>query len=295
MRLDDVDWPFTDSDAVISRALCLFFIAYCGVDAVCGALFYPANVNIGYQHHGFYALLLAYLLYAGHETLFALGAVEEVPTLIKSIFELRGDVRPRLSVGISIFVFRISWHLYATYVAIARQNAWLYFVSIGLLLQHISWFRQWFFSRVSRVREQDDARASGTASAAATTKRLKLEVETHVYLVALLFLLQAAFHAAVVVAEVRDTLLPRADWTQRNWAMAKLFGMLVAHVITFALTALRMAKILEDIYSEHFISEQHATSSTLTLTPSLAPLSRHLPRPHPLHHPNPEPNPTPPP
>ena len=143
---------FSDSDAKLARTLTLFFLAYLGVDSVCAALCYPGEIQIAYEHHAGYALLLGYLLLTERETLFALCAVEEIPTLIKAGFEVCGDVRPRLSIGLTIFVFRISWHLYATYVAIAHANAPLYFLSIGLLLQHIAWFRAWFFSRVSTVR-----------------------------------------------------------------------------------------------------------------------------------------------
>ncbi len=251
-RLDHIDWPFSEADTVIAHALCLFFVAYCAVDSVCAATVYQDQVSIGFRQHAGYGLLIGYLLASGHEIFFALGAVEMVPTLIKSIFETRGDARPRLSVGLSIFVFRISWHLYATYVSIARHNAWLYLLSSSLLMEHVTWFRAWFFSRVSRVRAQDDEKAAGLTPAA-TTKRLKLQVETHVYLVSLLFLLQAAFHAAVVLAEVSDYLLPRADWTERSYALAWLLLELLAHTVTFGMVTLRMAKILEDIYSEHFI------------------------------------------
>ena len=63
----------------------------------------------------------------------------------------------------------------------AQANAVLYFASIMLLLQHIKWFRAWFFSRVNRVRAQDDQKAADTASPptpapANATKALTLQV-----------------------------------------------------------------------------------------------------------------------
>ena len=78
------DWPFTPRDATLARALCLFFLAYCVVDTLCAALFYANEMIIGYGHHATYAILLAYLLVARRETLFALMSAEEIPTLMKA-------------------------------------------------------------------------------------------------------------------------------------------------------------------------------------------------------------------
>ncbi len=266
--------PFTERDAQLAHALCIFYLSYCAVDSLVSAcLAHPGHST--YEHHAAYAVLLGCLLLSRNEVFFALGAIEEIPTLLKACFELRGDARPRLTVGVAIFAFRITWHVYAAYVSIAHANAALYFTSAVLLLEHIRWFRDWVFERVSRVREQDDeaARKSGREAAngaggaangagastapltvsGAASKRLSLEVESHIWLVGTLFALQAVLHIAVVVSEVRDTLLPRANWSERNWALAALVLMLGMHALTFLLTWFRMGSILLDIYSEHFV------------------------------------------
>ena len=52
--------------------------------------------GIGYAHHSVYTVLIVYLLYTGRGLLFAVCAIEEIPTLFLSLFEIFGDQRPRI-------------------------------------------------------------------------------------------------------------------------------------------------------------------------------------------------------
>ena len=103
------------ADSVVSKALCLFFLGYCFTDTFFCVLHYPDQVSIGLRHHTGYAVLLVYLMHSGKSLLFAVGAIEELPTLILALYELRGETRPRLATGLAIFAMRLSYHLYVTY------------------------------------------------------------------------------------------------------------------------------------------------------------------------------------
>jgi uncharacterized membrane protein len=94
-------------DSLIANAICLFFLSYCIVDAFCCAFFYPDQESIGYAHHAGYAALLVYLMSTRRQILFAVFAIEELPTLFISIYELRGETRPRLPTGLAIFSLRM--------------------------------------------------------------------------------------------------------------------------------------------------------------------------------------------
>ena len=70
----------SDFDRHFARFVCLFFLAYCLVDMLFLNLHYREENAIGLQHHSGYAALLVYLLATEQEILFAVCAIEEVPT-----------------------------------------------------------------------------------------------------------------------------------------------------------------------------------------------------------------------
>ena len=94
-------------DSMAAKMICLFFLAYCIVDTTACAILYPGQESIGFGHHAGYAALLVYLIYTGRQVLFAIFAIEELPTLFLSVYELRGDTRPRLPTGLAIFSMRM--------------------------------------------------------------------------------------------------------------------------------------------------------------------------------------------
>jgi hypothetical protein len=243
------------NDTVLANAICLFFLAYCCVDVVFCLLHYGDNVNIGFQHHTMYAVLLVYLLRSGQTLLFAVGALEELPTLVLACYEVAGDSRPRLATGLAIFFARVTYHLYITYKASELLNTPLFFFSAYLLLHHIAWFRSWFIRRVEAVKSESAARGSHDAArrTAASQKKLKLEVTTHVYAVAVLLALQALMHLYLVGAQLADFAPSKRDWTERGSALLLLLVDLAGHACCFLLVTARMVGIIQDVYTEHFI------------------------------------------
>ena len=283
-------WPYTVEDATLAHALCIFALVYCLIDLLFGAFFYGGEFTpLGFSSHLFYVVVAGYSMSSQNEVLLALSGLEALPTCIKSLYEVLGDSRPRLPIGIAGFVFRLMWHTYLTYVATNEGNRLIFFGSTFLLLQHITWFRVWFFSRISNVRKQEDAIrsnkgktqesattkaavASTTAATAQETKgnkenkdlkdannaaktgsKLALETETHMYIVSFLTVLQVAMHGSMVLNEIRQSLLPQADWTARWNDTFRLFIGLSAHFFAFVLVTSRLCSIIQDIYTEHFI------------------------------------------
>ena len=239
------------ADADVAKALCLFFLAYCLTDMFFCVAHYPDQVSIGLHHHTGYAVLLVYLMHSGKSLLFAVGAIEEFPTLILSIYELWGETRPRMATGLAIFAMRLTYHLYVTYKAAELMNTPLFFFSVYLLLHHIQWFRSWFFKRVEAVKATGKQQsASETANA---QKALKLEVTTHVYLVTLLMVSQTMMHSYLVFREIRDAVKDNRDLSARSWENGKLILDMLGHAISFFVVTVRMVNILQDVYTEHFI------------------------------------------
>eukprot|EP00614_Pseudopedinella_elastica_P000713 CAMPEP_0172591052 /NCGR_PEP_ID=MMETSP1068-20121228/9729_1 /TAXON_ID=35684 /ORGANISM="Pseudopedinella elastica, Strain CCMP716" /LENGTH=1018 /DNA_ID=CAMNT_0013387269 /DNA_START=45 /DNA_END=3101 /DNA_ORIENTATION=- len=244
------------TDAAFSSAICLFFLAYCLTDTLFGIFAYSGEVNVGFQHHTVYAALLVYLLKTGQSLLFAVCAIEELPTLIVSLYELAGDTRPRLATGLAIFALRVTYHCFITYKASELINTPMFFFSSYLLLHHIAWFRSWFIKRVEAVKNETEAVGSHDAArASAKQKRLKLEVESHVYLVSALMIAQACMHAVLVLSELGN-FRPSKLWNEPSkfsMAFVVLVLDLLGHALCFLLTTARMAGIIQDVYTEHFI------------------------------------------
>jgi ubiquinone/menaquinone biosynthesis C-methylase UbiE len=248
------DDNFSEIDGIIANALCIFFIAYCITDIFFSMSFYSEHVGVAYEHHIGYAVLLVYLLHSGKSVLFAVCAVEELPTLILSVYELLGDVRPRLPVGIAIFTFRMAYHLFITYKSSEMLNTPLFFFSCYLLLHHISWFRSWFFRRVAAVKDETVALGSHDATkAAAKQRKLKLEVTTHVFIVSSLLFLHTIGHGYLVGTEIFKYFGPKVDWPDRGMATLFLLFDLAGHTMSFLLVTTRMIGIVRDVYTEHFI------------------------------------------
>ena len=239
------------ADSVVSKALCLFFLGYCFTDTFFCVLHYPDQVSIGLRHHTGYAVLLVYLMHSGKSLLFAVGAIEELPTLILSLYELRGETRPRLATGLAIFAMRLSYHLYVTYKAAELMNTPLFFFSVYLLLHHIAWFRSWFFKRVEAVKASSNSLSA--TEAATSLKSLKLEVTSHVYLVTALMVFQTVMHTYLVLKELRLSFEEKPNWNDRSWENFILFVDLMGHAISFFIVTVRMVGILQDVYTEHFI------------------------------------------
>jgi ubiquinone/menaquinone biosynthesis C-methylase UbiE len=250
-------------DVAIARALCIFFLAYCVVDVVFISLHYSEYANIGVEHHIGYFVLILYLLAIDRSFLFAVLALEEFPTLIISFLEIKGEENPRLAVGLGIFAFRISYHLLITYLsAMSDSNTGLFFLSVFLLLHHIAWFRSWFFKRVAAKRAKDDAKAAekkNPTSPAKGEKRssivkaLELEVVHHVYLVMGLATVQTLLHAYLVMSELNNNFRVKADWSTFSFDLVSLCIVMFAHFISFIIVTIRMAGIVHDVYTEHFI------------------------------------------
>ena len=242
-------------DTILANAICLFFLAYCLVDVVFCLLHYGDNVSIGFQHHTMYAVLLVYLLRSGQSILFAVGALEELPTLVLACYEVAGDPRPRLATGLAIFFARVTYHLFITYKASELLNTPLFFFSAYLLVHHIAWFRSWFIRRVEAVKSESAALGShdATRRAAVNQKKLKLEVTTHVYAVAVMLALQALMHFYLVGAQLADFAPSKQDWTERGSALVLLIVDLAGHTCVFLLVTARMVGIIQDVYTEHFI------------------------------------------
>jgi ubiquinone/menaquinone biosynthesis C-methylase UbiE len=250
---DPLDGSFSESpaDSDVSKALCLFFLGYCLTDTFFCLVHYPDQVSIGLHHHTGYAVLLVYLMHSGKSLLFAVGAIEEFPTLILSMYELWGETRPRLATGLAIFALRLSYHLYVTYKAAEVMNTPLFFFSVYLLLHHIQWFRSWFFKRVEAV--QAASNNLSASEAASAQKALKLEVTTHVYLVTLLMVSQTVMHTYLVFRELRETVEDNREWYERPWENGKLTVDMLGHALSFFFVTVRMVNILQDVYTEHFI------------------------------------------
>ena len=258
----------TDVDQTMAKAISIFFLAYCVVDFVFCIFVYPHQVSIGLSHHTGYAVLLVYLLRSRQSLLFAVCAIEELPTFILSLYELNGDTRPRLSTGMAIFALRVSYHLYITYKASELLNLPLFFFSTYLLLYHIGWFRQWFLKRIEAIKPENNTLQSSSSSeqpsvAAAVAddesavkkhhRKLAYGVETHVYFVATILCVQALMHLVLVFFEVREFFHWKKDWPERTTASATLLFDLVVHTLIFLLVAARMVGIVKDVYTEGFI------------------------------------------
>ena len=148
-------------EEAVSRGLCLFFLAYCAVDTVVGAMQYPEQIDIGFLHHGFYAGLLSYLLYTRQTLLFAICGVEELSTLLVGLTQLLGvGDNPNFAVSIAFFLTRVSYHSFITVRAMDSLNPLLYWVSSVILIQHVSWF-QAFVAKGTMPSKRRQPRAAG--------------------------------------------------------------------------------------------------------------------------------------
>lgn len=253
-----------EGDVVLARALCIFFLAYCVVDIILISVQYTEYANIGIEHHIGYFVLILYLLAIDRANLFAVLALEELPTLCISYLEITGNEQPRLIVGLGIFAFRISYHLLITYLSsMSTNNTGLFFLSVYLLLHHISWFRSWFFKRVAAKRAQDDQKQAEKKNPTSPTKAgekradkvkgLALEVVHHVYLVAGLATIQTIMHGYLVMSELNNNFRVKADWSTFSFELIYLSILMMAHFATFIIVTVRMAGIVHDVYTEHFI------------------------------------------
>ena len=251
----------SDFDGRFARFVCLFFLAYCLVDTLFLNLHYREENAIGLQHHSGYAALLLYLLATEQQILFAVCAIEELPTLIRAVYELKGDVLPRLTTGCFLFLFRITYHLYITYEAMASEvlNRKLFFVSIYLTLYHISFFRSWFFKRITIVRDHESQAArrasqviadpgKAAESSPPTPRELALEVTTHCYLVAFTFLLQVLMHLFFVLEQIKAAPSPTASFSvQMGVDYVSLAVDMSLHAFFFVVVSIRMTGILLDV------------------------------------------------
>lgn len=75
----------------MSRCMAIFFLSYCIIDLVVGTVEYESQINMneGWLHHLFFIGLLTCLLLNGQTNLFAVGVIEELPTIILSIKRVR--------------------------------------------------------------------------------------------------------------------------------------------------------------------------------------------------------------
>ena len=257
----------------VSRALTLFFLAYCIMDTLIGALHYPDQIDIGFVHHGFYAILLCYLLHTRQTLLFAVCGVEELPTLIVGAAHLYGDVasNPRFSVGVLFFLTRVSYHTWVSVRAIDSLNPLLYWVSSVVLVQHISWFQAFMAKGTLPSKRLDERQAPGKAGAEAGAGATEAAVDEGALwavasrnLVAFMLIIagQAVLHAALTIAVVRAA-LGAPGWgdgalpfiTGREWLGAAAWAVyiLVGHLLVLYYTVRRLVRTLRDVYAASFI------------------------------------------
>ena len=108
-------------DDALARYLALFFLAYCICDCLVASVHYHSQVTIGYTHHIFYACLLIYLLVTDQANLFAICALEELPTIVLCLYRLMGSDLPA-SWGPIFFGARVTYHLWIVFRAIHLLN-----------------------------------------------------------------------------------------------------------------------------------------------------------------------------
>ena len=255
----------------VSRHLCLFFLAYCGVDSVLGALHYPEQIDVGYYHHALYSVLLCYLLHTRQTLLFAICGVEELPTLLVGGNHLLGDGgNPRFGVGVVFFLTRVSYHCWITARALDRLDPLLYWVSSVLLITHVGWFQSYLAKGSLPSKRQSRAAArvatggstgmQGGASAGPLHERALWSMATRHLLVFVAMLVgQALLHSTLTARVLRAAMQPPAADGERGgeWCRAAAWAayVCVGNLLVVAYTVRRLARALRDVYTANFISD----------------------------------------
>jgi hypothetical protein len=277
--LDPMTWITPDQhksgEHPMSRALCLFFLAYCVVDSLVGMLHYPEMVDVGYVHHSFYIVLLGYLLHTRQTLLFAVCGVEELPTLIVGLSELLGaGSNPRLSVGVIFFLTRVSYHVWISVRAIDSLNPLLYWVSSVVLVQHVCWFQAFVAKgtlpskrkqqqQQQRQRQQQQQQHGDGAGAPVNERSLWAVASRHLVIFCIIVVGQALLHATLTLNVVRAAIAPmrsNAAWMHFSIdeglrAMAWALYLLGGHLFVLVFTVRRLVRALRDVYTSSFIDE----------------------------------------
>ncbi len=218
-------------DVYLSRALCIFFFSYCITDIAVAMVHYHNQMTIGYTHHMFYAGLLGYLLVTQQTHLFAICALEELPTIVLCLYRLTDQDLPT-SWGPIFFVARVTYHLWIVFRAINLINPVIFFVSMLILVQHLRLFGTWFSNRVKESRQHGAAYA--------------LSLQTRLVLAGVALTLQVILHGWLVSQQVK-TLFDSVE----SWSMFWLS--LCGHITCFVYVVIEMLKIIQGVYEEHFI------------------------------------------
>lgn len=239
----------------MSRALCLFFVAYCVVDLVVGMLQYPDMNDIAYLHHTFYIALLGYLLHTHQTTLFAVCGVEELPTLIVGVSEVLGvGSNPRFSIGVIFFLTRVSYHLWISVRAIHSLNYLLYWVSCVVLVLHVRWFQSYL------AKGTLPSKRKGTL---VSEQSLWTVASRHLTVFFVIIVGQAILHLVLTERIVRAALAPmNTNAAYLHWntpeavrALGWAAYLLGGHFFVLAFTTRRLVRALRDVYTSSFIDD----------------------------------------
>lgn len=236
-----------------SSALCLFFLSYCLCDMVFSFFFYHDQVRVGYRHHTFYAAVCLFLWYTEQTSVFAVFAVEELPTILIGVYRLT-DKDLRSIWGPAFFLTRIVYHLYLLFCAARETHVVWFLIGMLILIQHVEFFHQWFINRVRRETRRQNSGGDKSPHYSLT----KWTLQTRLLVCALAIMGQIGLHAYLVGGEL-SVLYVDFGKKKYMYPILRLWFESVGHVAIFAFVTRKLVLMLQQVYEEHFI--MHAISS----------------------------------
>eukprot|EP01066_Platyproteum_vivax_P008896 Platyproteum_vivax@DN3853_c0_g1_i1.p1 len=104
--------PIIYDNKAVYRLICVVLLAHCHMDIVIGMIFYRPMLEMlsGYVHHFIYTFIVMRSLRSPKSLLFALFAIEEIPTFVLAIGNIHTPWRMNLPFAITFFTTRIVSH-----------------------------------------------------------------------------------------------------------------------------------------------------------------------------------------
>jgi hypothetical protein len=216
-------------DVWLSRALCIFFFSYCVADIAVALFQYHRQMAIGHTHHMFYVGLMCYLLATEQTHLFAICALEELPTIVLCLYRRTDQVMSNRCWGPIFFCTRVTYHTWITFRAIHLINPVVFVTSMLILVHHLHLFGTWLSNRVQETR-----------------KHGALSPQTRLVIAGAAMTLQVVLHGWLVAQHLMK---PFDDVESRSMIWPSLCG----HITCFAYVVIEMLKTIRRVYEEHFI------------------------------------------
>ena len=137
------------TETATTKFIAINFLSFLIADTGLGIFQYAEHFHVltGWVHHAVYTLFLLTLYLTNFTGIFAVFAVEELPTLVLGLGTIDKRLRTDNGFGLLFFATRICWHFVGCYNACTAppghpigHHAWFGLLSFAL---HLHWFSQW--------------------------------------------------------------------------------------------------------------------------------------------------------